>query len=241
MEELQNKEVVEQSIVEDRQWCVYIHTNKSNNKVYIGMTSQTPERRWQNGYGYKNNQYFWRSIEKYGWDQFEHIIFAEHLTKYEAEHMEILLIALYDTTNPECGYNISVGGEAGHTGVKHSDEAKRKIVESNHKRFANPENHPMYGKHHSSYSKKKIRETKLNSASTYSNDYLNSIKISFYQYDKNGEIVDEFFGVRSASEKTGISRSAIANCLCGLSRTAGGYIWKKKNEDISDDTLNSSI
>jgi group I intron endonuclease len=142
--------------IKEQNWCVYIHTNKINNKAYIGITQQKPEHRWQNGYGYKNNKYFWRSIKKYGWDNFEHIIFAKNLTQNEAEHIEILLIALYDTTNSNFGYNISIGGVASHTGVKHSKETKEKISEKAKERFIIPENNPFYGKKHTEESKIKI-------------------------------------------------------------------------------------
>ena len=46
---------------------VYIHTNKINNKKYIGITCQNPSKRWRNGNGYKNG-YFAKAIKKYGWD-----------------------------------------------------------------------------------------------------------------------------------------------------------------------------
>lgn len=36
---------------EERNYKVYIHTNKLNNKKYIGITKQDPERRWKNGWG----------------------------------------------------------------------------------------------------------------------------------------------------------------------------------------------
>lgn len=42
---------------------VYKHTTPSN-KVYIGITSQTISKRWQNGRGYITNEYFYRAIKK---------------------------------------------------------------------------------------------------------------------------------------------------------------------------------
>ena len=90
----------------ERNWCVYIHTNKHNNKAYIGITSQKPEYRWGiNGSRYlkkdNNGAYiqpaFARAINKYpDWDNdWEHIIFADCLLEEEAKHMEVLLISLY--------------------------------------------------------------------------------------------------------------------------------------------------
>lgn len=92
-------------------YCVYIHRNKINNKVYIGITSKDPEKRWKFGYGYKNNVHFWSAIKTCKWENFEHIIFEEGLTKEDACKKEVLLIALYNAKNPEYGYNNSSGGE----------------------------------------------------------------------------------------------------------------------------------
>jgi group I intron endonuclease len=81
--------------------------------------------RWDEGY--RNNPHFHRAIRKYGWDGFEHEIIAENLSKKEAEEIERIYIALYDSTNAEKGYNIALGGNS--IG-KHSEETKRKISES---------------------------------------------------------------------------------------------------------------
>lgn len=36
-----------------KEYCIYIHINKINNKVYIGQTSQfPPSKRWLGGEGY---------------------------------------------------------------------------------------------------------------------------------------------------------------------------------------------
>ena len=57
---------------------IYLHRNKINNKVYIGQTIQSPEERWKNGNGYKGCYYFYNAIQKYGWDNFEHIILEQN-------------------------------------------------------------------------------------------------------------------------------------------------------------------
>ena len=97
--------------MQNKIYCVYIHKNKQNGKVYIGQTCQKPERRWSNGYGYKGCPKFYAAIQKYGWDNFEHIIVQEYLTKEEADNLEKELISKYDSTSKEAGYNISIGGQ----------------------------------------------------------------------------------------------------------------------------------
>lgn len=78
--------------------------NKTNGKCYVGITKQKPEARWKTGgSGYRKCLLFWRAIEKHGWDNFDHIIFAKNLTQAEAENMEILLIRELKTQDPEFG------------------------------------------------------------------------------------------------------------------------------------------
>lgn len=51
--------------MEERKYIVYIHKNKINGKVYVGITHYTnPEKRWS--YGYCGNPYFQSAISKYG-------------------------------------------------------------------------------------------------------------------------------------------------------------------------------
>lgn len=90
-------------------YCVYKHTGPSG-KVYIGITKRKPQKRWNSGRGYVDNRYFYRAIQKYGWENFKHEIIADGLDKEEASEMERKLISEYDSTNPEVGYNIEAGG-----------------------------------------------------------------------------------------------------------------------------------
>lgn len=99
----------------DKCWTVYVHISPSN-KYYVGITSQKPKSRWRNGEGYNYNTHFYRSIQKYGWDNFEHFIFAEHLTKEEACKMEKTLILSLKSNDYNYGYNLCSGGE-GATGL----------------------------------------------------------------------------------------------------------------------------
>ena len=49
-------------------WSVYRHTSPSG-KVYVGITTQNPEARWQYGNGYKSCKLFCNTIIKYGKSQ----------------------------------------------------------------------------------------------------------------------------------------------------------------------------
>lgn len=92
-------------------YTVYMH-RFPNGKVYIGITRVAPEKRWRNGKGYSENRFMQFAINKYGWENVEHFILFSGLTKEEAEEKEIQLIAEYNSTNPNFGYNIENGGNA---------------------------------------------------------------------------------------------------------------------------------
>ena len=81
-------------------YTVYKHTSPSG-KCYIGITCMSPKRRWRRGKGYKDNIYFSNAINKYGWDNFEHLILEENLTSNEANIREAFWIEAFNLTNPE--------------------------------------------------------------------------------------------------------------------------------------------
>lgn len=94
-------------------YTVYQHKNKINGKIYFGITSRTPSERWgNNGSYYKSTPHFYSAIQKYGWDNFEHNILYQNITKEEACDIERNLIAKYQTQNRDFGYNILEGGQA---------------------------------------------------------------------------------------------------------------------------------
>ena len=128
----------------DKLSCVYVHVFP-NGKMYFGITSQLPHQRWgENGVGYKNQPILWRAIQKYGWENIEHIILYDNISYIEAQLKEQCLIKKYGTNEPDFGYNLTLGGE-GVLGYKYTAEQLK-----NHKYWL--------GKHHSEDTKKKLSE-----------------------------------------------------------------------------------
>ena len=152
-------------------YMVYIHTNLINEKKYVGITSLTPERRWQKGYGYHRNAHFYSAILQYGWDNFSHEILFEGLSKEAACSKEIELIEKYKTNDPRFGYNNSTGGEFGSLGCHLSEEVRKRLSEQAKLRIG--EMSPMYGKHHSEQSKKKMSESKKGKQTGENNPFYN--------------------------------------------------------------------
>jgi group I intron endonuclease len=222
----------------ERNYTVYSHVNKINGKMYIGITGRSILRRWRtNGQGYKKQQYFWSAIQKYGWSNFEHTIISTGLTKEEAEQMEIELIAKYNTTDREYGYNVELGGN---TVGKHSDETKMKIGqahlgfcytdESKEKMSLAKKGKPssFKGKKHTEEAKRKNSESHKGKKNNYlaeRNKVFNARSKSVVQLDFNGNIINIFKSIREASYQTDVNRLCIANVCNGKQASTGGYKW----------------
>lgn len=113
-------------------YCVYVHILKSDRRKYIGLTKygENPNRRWNNGNGYRDNVYFYNAIQKYGWGNFEHVILFSELTKEQAVVKERACIKLFNTQDRLYGFNLTVGGD-GTVGL--SPEIRDKINSANTK------------------------------------------------------------------------------------------------------------
>lgn len=106
-------------------YTVYKHISP-NGKQYVGITKQDVVKRWANGEGYKNCTYFYNAIQKYCWENFQHIILYTGLSREKACEIEKNLIEELDLLNPEKGYNLKTGGRYGVL----TEEGKNKISKS---------------------------------------------------------------------------------------------------------------
>lgn len=230
-----------------QEYLVYKHTNRINDKVYIGITCQDAERRWQKGYGYRGT-YFWNAVNKYGWDTFTHEILLDGLTKDEACEAEKRLIQEYRSNCRECGYNISAGGQAG-------DNLKPRHGKDNPKSVAVKRIDPNTGQtvvydsvaqatKELGINHRGISKACRGQARTYKGYVWEYAEIEFEKPKKYAigkhphdsfkkkvtlEDIDgrvyHYESIKEAGEKTGIRPNTISRYLAGVRRDSTGRRW----------------
>lgn len=197
-------------------WKVYVHTNQTNGKRYVGITSQKPEYRWNYGKAYKQNPHFSAAIEKYGWDGFDHVVLFDHLSEEEAKAKEQELITLWGTMDRNYGYNVTAGGEGTtgfvpppelrekwsiiRTGMKRSEETKRKLAEASRRTYEK--------------SRVPLAEAKYRPVSAYTMD---------------GEFIKTFESIIAAAKEFNLTksqRSHISEVCNGKRKSTAGYYWQ---------------
>lgn len=147
-------------------YFVYIHTNLTNGKRYVGLTTQKPIHRWgHQGNHYRGNKHFWSAIQKYGWDGFEHTV-IECDTREEMIYLEKYFIAFYETKNPIKGYNVLPGGQT-LDGPNNPNFGNHKLAGSANPMYGSHrcgKDNPNYGNHFkmSDETRRKMSETKRN-------------------------------------------------------------------------------
>lgn len=219
---------------EQKLYKVYIHTNKNNDKKYVGITCQSLNRRYGNGKGYKECPRFWNAIQKHGWDSIKTEVLFSGLTKEEAEEKEIYLIEKLNTTNDNYGYNIQNGGNTtgthspltrskignAHKGRKKSKDHVEKIRKNGvlHSKRMLGKGNSFYGKSHSIETKNRISKSKKGVSNL-------KRRIKVVQLDKENKFIKIHDSMRQASDETGTILSGICEACKGNQKTSGGYKW----------------
>lgn len=94
---------------------IYKVTNTINNKIYVGLTKKTVEKRWIDHVSTANtmqkNGAFQYAIRKYGRASFSVETICSCINVDDAEHVERAFISEYDCISPR-GYNLTQGGSA---------------------------------------------------------------------------------------------------------------------------------
>lgn len=168
---------------------VYRHRRKSDNKVfYIGIGDKT------RAYCKTNRNKFWRNtVSKHGY--YVEII-AENLSREDACELEIFLIELYGRRidNKGCLVNISAGGDTGNAKAFRDKSWRSNISKG------------LTGKKLSESHKKKLSLIKKGKPSNNRRKIINKNTNKIYN------------SVTEAAKSIGISRSSLANRLCGITK-----------------------
>lgn len=107
---------------------IYVITNKTNNKRYVGQTTNSrPKDRWYSHLSASKQSdttnYLHNAIRKDGINAFAFNVIAECNNRSELDETEIYYINKYDTTQTKYGYNMMHGGSWG----KHTIKSKQRI------------------------------------------------------------------------------------------------------------------
>ena len=235
-------------------YTVYMH-KFPNNKVYIGITCQSLERRWRDGKGYEGQPVF-DAILKYGWDNIEHVVLEKGLSREQAEQAEQAYIRKYDSLSHANGYNIEIGGNAiGHL----AEETKKKISMTKKGKNAG-EKHWHFGGHWDEETKRKISDSRTGQRLSEETKKKQSAKLSGKNNPMYGtkmtpehrekimsasikthskpvvciETGVSYSSITEAQRQTGIFARTISH-VCNREKnykTAGGFHWQFKEEAV---------
>lgn len=180
-------------------YTVYRHTSPSG-KSYIGITQQQPEQRWQGGLGYRHNEYFFRAILKYGWENFTHEILCSGLNREAACWLESALIEAGGCNDKRYGYNITSGGE----NFTHSPESRSLMSLRRKGKGTRPKPEET---------RQRMRENHAGGSSPRRVICLST-----------GRIYDS---INAAARDTGVDKNPISRCCRKVEHynTAGGLRW----------------
>lgn len=207
---------------------IYKYTNQINNKIYIGQTKNSLEKRAdKDGKNYKGSPYFYNAICKYGWKNFKSEILKDGLTLEEANYYEQYYIDLYDSTNPSIGYNIRLGG----SNSSLSEQSRKIISEKAKERYKDPTKNPNYGKHWSDEFKEKMRQR-------FSGE--NGYWYGTHKTDEEKQYLSNLFkGTQKTARKKSYTKEEIEDKRKVMKKNS--ELWSKKVMCVEDDIIFDTI
>lgn len=207
----------------NREYTVYKHTTPDG-KSYIGMTSRKLYRRYGHGHGYVKNKRLNDAIKKFGWEAIDHEIIGTGLTQENAIKLEQETIKRLDTTNPDKGYNISIGGLGGTLGVKLGEETRKKMSESR-----KGEKNPRYGIKFPKELSEKLSQIRHGRCSEKQLANLRKMQEKAKKKVICLDTHEVFNSVAEAAKHVGVCSSGISNTCKGEYFKSGGYHWAYYN------------
>lgn len=180
-----------------------------NDKVYIGITSQSLDERKRKHYSraFKNCKYkLYKAIRKYKNINWE-IIDISAKNRRQLCNLEEYYIRKYDSYKN--GYNSTLGGEL-NLGRKVSNKTRKKLRELN------------LGKNNPNYGKKRSLQTRLKSAKSNG-----TFPFSVFKKDTN-EFIGDWSIIKQCARDLKLNYQIVANCLKNRRnhKSHKGYVFK---------------
>ena len=216
---------------------IYGWYNTLTDMWYIGQTIN-PEDRFRShihcAINKKDNNKFHNALRKYGLDNFVYCVLEDNILRANLNMRETDWIEYYDSFY--CGYNMTTGGD---TNVIILKETRRKLSESHKGRIFSIEtkkkiSESLKGRTFSIEWKKKLSESHKGKSSWNKGIPMNreakkklieSNKKKVNKYDLNGDFIKTYSSISEAI-KQNIKCSGISAVCRGITKQAGGFIWK---------------
>lgn len=227
---------------------IYIVQNQINGKLYVGQTRRGYLRRKKEHLRDADKGtvkcLLYYSMRKYGSYNFSFEKIDESETQEGANKRESYWIEAFKTTNPNIGYNMTVGGVSV---VLASEESKKRKSEAHRKFLSVPENHPQFRADVSSEEIVALFESGLSrikiadrlgvsKALVYQRLKKSGVDTSGHTTEHDDEMVKmyaEGHSMGSIAETLSISIGAVLNGLVRkkVTRRSRGirFLWKIKN------------
>lgn len=218
---------------------IYKYTSPSG-KCYIGQTTNEILRRkkWNSNIYHYAGTKIDRARKKYGSKNFKYEVLVRN--KYSSRsiaieylnRLEIYYIGLYDSYKN--GYNCTMGGE-GVAGVKLTEEQIDKVRKANKGKRLSEEQKRKIGEGSRKWQntiegKIKMSNARKGKKHKKKHQGFESIKKKILKLDKYGNIIAEYSSIIEASDGNTSIRSNISAVCRGKRLTAGGFIWKYKED-----------
>lgn len=210
-----------------------------NNKVYIGQAVDIEDRKkhYRLLHNYCIGPKIYNSLLKYGWEAHKHELIEECLIENLDEREEFHKTQFIEQFGWKkalfCQIKDSKGGYRNKkTKAKISktwqNKSQKELEIINEKRRIGNLGKKKPGAGRGKYTKKE--KIALGKRSYYkSKEFLDKLRKPILQLDKiNLYLIKEFHSITQASKENNIKQGDISKVCSGKQKTAGGYIWKYK-------------
>lgn len=193
--------------------CIYKITNLINNKIYIGQTVETLEKRfWKHGSNSRSNKdcykrlYLYKSINKYGLSNFKPEVIVEgDYNRFLLNDLEKHYIRLYNSNNPLRGYNATEGGESS-TYIR-TPEIRKRISEKLKGHSYSPKGRKL------SQEQKDLISEKI--TTLFANGYKHSVAKYCSILDIEGKLIKRYNSINQAAKAMKIAKSNLVELSKG--------------------------